>query len=181
MQGLYRMQNRIEKAKKIKVLILDIDGVLTDARLFFDAQGQEYKSFNVRDGLGIRLLQKAGIHVAVISGRGSKPVELRMQMLGIELVYLEQMDKHIAFQDIVTQVGCSATETAYIGDDVIDLPVLMQAGLAIAVRDANEQILPYVDWQTQCLGGQGAVREVCDFILQAQGRMHAIIDSFKVK
>jgi len=100
MQGLYRMQNRVEKAKNIKVLILDVDGVLTDARLFFDAQGQEYKSFNVRDGLGIKLLQNAGIQVAVISGRGSKPVELRMQMLGINLVYLEQLDKNIALQEI---------------------------------------------------------------------------------
>lgn len=181
MQGLYRMQDRVAKAKNIKVLILDIDGVLTDARLFFDAQGQEYKSFNVRDGLGIKLLQNAGIQVAVISGRGSKPVELRMQMLGINLVYLEQLDKNIALQEILIKVGCSVEEVAHVGDDLIDLPVLTRVGLAIAVRDANEQILPYIDWQTHCSGGQGAVREVCDFILQAQGKMSAIVDSFKIK
>jgi len=170
------MQDRVAKAKNIKVLILDIDGVLTDARL-----GQEYKSFNVRDGLGIKLLQNAGIQVAVISGRGSKPVELRMQMLGINLVYLEQLDKNIALQEILIKVGCSVEEVAHVGDDLIDLPVLTRVGLAIAVRDANEQILPYVDWQTHCSGGQGAVREVCDFILQAQGKMSAIVDSFKIK
>lgn len=99
------MQNRIEKAKKIKLLILDVDGVLTDAKLYFDEQGKEYKAFNVRDGLGIKLLQKAGIEVAVISGRASKPVELRMEMLGIKLVYLGQLDKGEAFKDIIAKVG----------------------------------------------------------------------------
>jgi len=174
------MQNRFEKAKEIKVLILDVDGVLTDSKLYFDGRGKEYKSFNVRDGLGIRLLQKAGIKVAVISGRGSKPVELRMKMLGIQLVYLEQLNKGEALQDIMNKTGCSAEQLAHVGDDLIDLPVLTQVGLAIAVQDANEQILPYVDWQTREKGGEGAVREVCDFILQAQGKMEELIESFKV-
>lgn len=175
------MQKKIEKAKRIKVLILDVDGVLTDGKLFFDEQGKEYKAFSARDGLGIRLLQKAGIKVAVISGRGSKPVALRMEMLGIDLVYLGQTDKNPAFQDIMIKVGCTPEEAAYVGDDVIDLPVLTQVGFAVAVQDANIQILPYVDWQTDLFGGQGAVREVCDFILQAQGKLSGIVDSFIVR
>ncbi len=173
------MQDRVEKAKKIKLLILDVDGVLTDGKLFFDEQGREYKAFNARDGLGIKLLQKAGIRVAVISGRSSKPVALRMEMLGIDLVYLSQTDKRHAFREIIAKVGCMPQQTAYVGDDLIDLPVLIQVGLAIAVQDANEQILPYVDWQTNLLGGQGAVREVCDYILQSQGKMAELLESFK--
>lgn len=173
------MQNRIKKAQKIKVLILDVDGVLTDGKLFFDEQGREYKSFNVKDGLGIKLLQRAGIQVAVISGRGSKVVALRMAMLGIDLVYLEQADKGQAFEEIIAQVGCSPEQAAHVGDDLIDLPVLIQVGLAIAVQDANELILPYVDWQTRLPGGHGAVREVCDFILHAQGKMAGLVESFK--
>ncbi len=178
MLELYRMQNRNEKAQDIKVLILDVDGVLTDARLFFDEQGKEYKAFNARDGLGIRLLQKAGIQVAVISGRSSRPVELRMKNLDIKMVYLGQSDKSFAFKDIIAKVGCTPAQAAYVGDDLIDLPVLTRAGLAIAVQDANAQILPYVDWQTEHSGGQGAVREVCDFILQAQGKMDEIINAY---
>jgi 3-deoxy-D-manno-octulosonate 8-phosphate phosphatase (KDO 8-P phosphatase) len=173
------MQNRIEKAKNIKLLILDVDGVLTDGKLFFDEQGKESKSFNARDGLGIKLLQKAGIQVAVISGRASKPVALRMEMLGIELVYLGQADKGQAFKEIIAKVGCRPDQAAHVGDDLIDLPVLLQVGMAIAVQDASEYILPYVDWQTRLAGGQGAVREVCDFILQAQGKMDELVNSFK--
>lgn len=173
------MQDRIEKAKNIKLLILDVDGVLTDAKLFFDEQGKEYKAFNARDGLGIKLLQKSGIQVAVISGRASRPVALRMQMLGIDLVYLGQTDKGQAFKEIIAKAGCAPDQAAHVGDDLIDLPVLIQVGLAIAVQDASELILPYVDWQTRLPGGQGAVREVCDFILLAQGKMDAIVESFK--
>lgn len=172
------MQDSYKKAQNIKVLILDVDGVLTDGRLFFDEQGKEYKAFNTRDGLGIRLLQKAGIQVAVISGRSSIPVALRMKNLDIELVYLGQSDKRFAFKEIIEEVGCTPLQAAYVGDDLIDLPVLVRAGLAVAVQDANTHILPYVDWQTQHLGGQGAVREVCDFILQAQGKLDAIIDAY---
>lgn len=174
------MQNRAEKAKKIKLLILDVDGVLTDGKLFFDEQGREYKAFNARDGLGIKLLQKAGIRVAVISGRSSKPVALRMEMLGIDLVYLGQTDKSHAFREIIAKVGCSPEQAAHVGDDLIDLPVFIQVGLAIAVQDANEQVLPYVDWQTRLPGGHGAVREVCDYILQVQGKMAGLLESFKV-
>ena len=173
------MQNRDDKAKKIKLLILDVDGVLTDGKLFFDEQGKEYKSFNARDGLGIKLLQKAGIRVAVISGRSSKPVALRMEMLGIDLVYLGQTDKGHAFREIIAKVGCTPEQAAHVGDDLIDLPVLLQVGLAIAVQDANAQILPYVDWQTQLPGGHGAVREVCDYLLQVQGKMAELIETFK--
>ncbi len=172
------MQNRADKAKNIKLLILDVDGVLTDGKLFFDEQGKEYKAFNARDGLGIKLLQKVGIRVAIISGRSSKPVALRMEMLGIDLVYLGQSDKGKAFREIIAKVGCTPEQAAHVGDDLIDLPVLNQVGLAIAVQDANEQILPYVDWQTRLPGGCGAVREVCDYLLQVQGKMDELVESF---
>ena len=174
------MQNRADKAKNIKLLILDVDGVLTDGKLFFDEQGKEYKAFNARDGLGIKLLQKVGIRVAVISGRSSKPVALRMEMLGIDLVYLGQSDKGHAFREIIAKAGCTPEQAAHVGDDLIDLPVLNQVGLAIAVQDANEQILPYVDWQTRLPGGDGAVREVCDYILHVQGKMPELLESFTV-
>ena len=174
------MQDRAEKAKIIKLLSLDVDGVLTDGRLFFDEQGKEYKAFNARDGLGIKLLQKVGIRVAVISGRSSKPVALRMEMLGIDLVYLGQSDKGRAFREIIAKVGCAPEQAAHVGDDLIDLPVFNQVGLAIAVQDANEQVLPYVDWQTRLAGGQGAVREVCDYILHVQGKMTELVESFNV-
>jgi 3-deoxy-D-manno-octulosonate 8-phosphate phosphatase (KDO 8-P phosphatase) len=173
------MQSRIEKAKKIKVLVLDVDGVLTDGTLFFDNKGKEYKGFNVQDGLGIKLMQKAGIQIAVISGRSSKPVELRMAMLGVKLVYLGKLEKGIALEEILHKTGCNADEVAHVGDDLIDLPVFTRVGFAVAVRNANEQILPYVDWQTELSGGQGAVREVCDFILQSQGKLEALVESFK--
>lgn len=179
MQESSKMQNRLTKAKHIKLLILDVDGVLTDAKLFFDEQGKEYKAFNARDGLGIKLLQKIGVQIAVISGRASKSVALRMKMLDINAVYLGQTDKGHIFKKIIAEIGCTPDQTAYMGDDLIDLPVLIQVGLAIAVQDANELILPYVDWQTRLAGGQGAVREVCDFILQAQGKMDGMVESFK--
>ncbi len=102
-----------------------------------------------------------------------------MEMLGIDLVYLGQTDKGQAFKEIIANVGCTPDQAAHVGDDLIDLPVLLQVGLAIAVQDASEYILPYIDWQTRLSGGQGAVREVCDFILQAQGKMDGLVNSFK--
>lgn len=172
------MQDIIEKAKRLKLLILDVDGVLTDGKLFFDNQGQEYKAFHARDGHGIKLLRQSGVEVAVISGRKSASVALRMKNLGIELVYQGHEDKRAAFQDIINKLGIQHEQAAHIGDDVLDLPIMVRVGLAIAVNDANFAVKERADWCTTLNGGQGAVREVCDLIMQAQGTFDQVIDTY---
>lgn len=159
----------VEKAKKLKLLILDVDGVLTDGKLFFDNDGNEYKSFHARDGHGIKLLRQTGVEVAVISGRKSNSVALRMKSLGVEYVYQGHENKIAAFNEIIEKLGISPEQAAHVGDDVLDLPVMMRVGLAIAVQDANFAVKQRADWCTELSGGCGAVREVCDFIMQAQG------------
>lgn len=163
------MQEIIEKAKKLKLLILDVDGVLTDGKLFFDDNGREYKSFHARDGHGIKLLQQTGVEVAVISGRKSLSVALRMKSLGINHVYQGHENKLAAFAEILQIMGITAEQTAHVGDDLLDLPIMSRVGLAIAVQDANFAVKQRADWCTELSGGCGAVREVCDFIMQAQG------------
>ena len=172
------MQEIIQKAKKVKLLILDVDGVLTDGKLFFDDQGREYKSFHARDGHGIKLLRQTGVEVAVISGRKSNSVELRMKNLGIEYLYQGQEDKVAAFSDVIQSLSINAEQTAYVGDDLIDLPVMSRVGLSVAVNDANFAVREYADWCTDLSGGYGAVREVCDFIMQAQGNLEPVIKSY---
>ena len=142
------MQEIIRKAEKIKLLILDVDGVLTDGKLFFDDQGKEYKSFHARDGHGIKLLRLTGVEVAVISGRKSNSVELRMKNLGIEYLYQAQEDKIAAFAEVIQSLSVSAEQTAYVGDDLIDLPVMSRVGLSVAVNDANFAVREYADWCT---------------------------------
>ncbi len=167
-----------ERAKKIKLLILDVDGVLTDGKLFFDDQGREYKSFHARDGHGIKLLRQSGVEVAVISGRSSRSVQLRMQSLGIEHVYQGQEDKLLALHDMLQILAISPGQAAHVGDDLLDLPIMRKVGLAIAVDDANFAVKDYAHWCTSLPGGQGAVREVCDFIMQAQGNLETAINSY---
>jgi 3-deoxy-D-manno-octulosonate 8-phosphate phosphatase (KDO 8-P phosphatase) len=168
----------VEKAKKLKLLILDVDGVLTDGKLFFDNQGNEYKSFHARDGHGIKLLRQTGVEVAVISGRKSNSVALRMKSLGIEHVYQGHEDKRAAFNEIIGKVGITPEQAAHVGDDLLDLPIMIRAGLAIAVADANFAVKQRADWCTTLPGGQGAVREVCDFIMQAQGRFDEVVSAY---
>lgn len=171
-----KMQAVIEKAKKIKLLILDVDGVLTDGKLFFDNQGNEYKSFHARDGYGIKLLRRSGVDVAIISGRTSNSVALRMKNLGIELVYQGHENKQAVFDEIIGKVNITPEQAAYVGDDLVDLPIMIRAGLAIAVNDANFAVKQRADWCTQLNGGQGAVREVCDLIMQAQGHFDDVVN-----
>lgn len=157
------------KAAAIELLIFDVDGVLTDGRLFFDDAGREYKSFHVRDGYGIKALQRAGVAVAVISGRSSRAVELRMQNLGIRHVFLGQEDKLPAFQSLQETLNLRPEQIAHVGDDLPDLPILRRVGLAVAVADAHPSILPHCHWRTSLPGGHGAAREVCDLLLDARG------------
>lgn len=172
------MQDVIEKAKKIKLLILDVDGVLTDGKLFFDNDGNEYKSFHARDGHGIKLLQKTGVIVAVISGRKSATVERRMKQLGVEHVYQGHENKISAFEEILAKIGIQADETAHVGDDLLDLPLMKRVGLAIAVQDANFAVKQHADWCTTEFGGLGAVREVCDLLMLAQDSFEAILHDY---
>lgn len=172
------MQKILEKAKKIKLLILDVDGVLTDGKLFFDEQGREYKSFHARDGHGIKLLRQTGVEVAVISGRKSASVALRMKNLGIEYVYQGREDKLLAFEELMRLLNVGPEQVAFVGDDLLDLPILKRVGLPIAVNDANFAVKDSVKWCTTLPGGQGAVREVCDLIMQAQGSLDAVIQSY---
>ncbi|MEI6269583.1 MAG: 3-deoxy-manno-octulosonate-8-phosphatase KdsC [Methylococcaceae bacterium] len=167
-----------EKAKKLKLLILDVDGVLTDGKLFFDNEGNEYKSFHARDGHGIKLLRQTGVEVAVISGRKSNSVALRMKNLGIELVYQGHEDKRAAFNEIIAKLGIIPEQAAHIGDDLLDLPIMTRVGFSIAVADANFAVKQRADWCTTLPGGYGAVREVCDFIMQAQGRFDEVLSAY---
>lgn len=172
------MQEIIDKAKKIKLVILDVDGVLTDGRLFFDDQGKEYKCFHARDGLGIKLLRQTGVEVAVISGRKSNSVRLRMKSLEIEHVYQGHENKIEAFNKILQTLSIEPEQAAHVGDDLLDLPLMKRVGLSIAVYDANDAVKRYADWYTKTPGGLGAVREVCDFMMQAQGTYEEVLKSY---
>ena len=172
------MKDIIEKAKKLKLLILDVDGVLTDGRLFFDDKGKEYKCFHARDGHGIKLLRETGVEVAVISGRKSNSVARRMKSLGVEYVYQGHENKIAAFNEIIQSLSIQPEQAAHVGDDLLDLPIMKRVGLSIAVNDANNPVKEYADWCTKTPGGQGAVREICDFIMQSQGTFGDILKSY---
>ena len=167
-------------AKHTKLVIFDIDGVLTDSTLFYDNNGEEYKAFNSKDGHGIRMLEKAGIEVAIITGRQSELVNYRAANLNLNpnLIYQGYSDKRVAFKDLLEKTGLSPQQIAYVGDDVIDLPVMTKVGLPIAVQDAHWFVLKHADWVSQRKGGQGAVREICEMILEAQGKLHIILESY---
>lgn len=171
-------QEQQDRLSGLKLLILDVDGVLTDGRLFFDDLGREYKCFHARDGHGLKLLRQSGVDVAVISGRKSNSVAIRMQSLGITHVYQGHEDKRAAFIEILRAFNVSPKQVAYVGDDVLDLPIMMQVGFAVAVADANFAVKQRADWCTQTPGGLGAVREVCDLIMQAQGTFDAMLQSY---
>ncbi len=173
-----KMDEITKKAQQLKLLILDVDGVLTDGRLFFDKNGDEYKSFHARDGHGIKLLRQTGVEIAVISGRKSQSVALRMKALGVEYVYQGHENKIAAFNEIIQSMGIKPEQAAHMGDDLLDLPIMVRVGLSIAVNDANDAVKDYADWCTETSGGLGAVREVCDFIMKAQGTFDGVLKSY---
>ena len=152
------MKDILEKARNIKVVIFDVDGVLTDGSLFIGDDGQEYKAFNSRDGHGMKMLQKTGVEIAIITGRTSEVVKHRIKDLGIKIVYQGQHDKTLAFNDLLNTRQLSPAECAYVGDDVVDLPVMSQVGLAIAVQDAHPMVKKHAHWLTPSAGGRGAGR-----------------------
>lgn len=167
-----------DKAKKIRLLICDVDGVLTSGTLFYSPNGSEIKDFNVHDGLGLKLLQKSGVHLAIITAKKSQAVTLRMQDLNIAHVYQAQSNKLMAYADLKQKLGLDDSEIAYIGDDLPDLPLLLRVGLPVSVPNAPTIIHEHVAFITNSPGGQGAVRELCEIILKAQGAWQSAIDDY---
>jgi 3-deoxy-D-manno-octulosonate 8-phosphate phosphatase (KDO 8-P phosphatase) len=167
-----------DKARLVRLLIVDIDGVLTDGGLQFDNQGEEYKTFNSLDGHGIRMLLECGIEVAVITGRQSKIVVHRMGDLGVRHIYQGNRDKRPAFEQLLEDTGLAADQIAYIGDDLPDLPIMQRVGFAVAVQNAHAFVKQHCDLVTSAGGGHGAVRELTDFILHSQGMLDALQQSY---
>lgn len=159
-----------EKAQHIRLLALDVDGVLTDGRLYFSEAGDEIKTFDTQDGHGIKMLQSAGVQVAIITGRTTELVPRRARNLGIAHVQQGREDKLVALHELIATLGLGLDEVAYVGDDWPDLPAILAAGLGVAVANAHSELRQRADHVTTLAGGRGAVREVCDLLLMAQGR-----------
>lgn len=157
------------RAAAIRLLILDVDGVMSDGLIYMGNSGEELKAFNVRDGYGLRCVLTSGIEVAIITGRKAKLLEDRCQTLGISHLFQGQSDKLIAYGQLLSELNVTDSQVAYIGDDLIDWPVMEKVGLSVAVADAHPLLLPKADYVTRINGGRGAVREVCDLILMSQG------------
>jgi 3-deoxy-D-manno-octulosonate 8-phosphate phosphatase (KDO 8-P phosphatase) len=158
----------LERARHIRLLALDVDGVLTDGRLYLSTAGEELKVFHVRDGSGLVAVQRAGIAVAIISGRDSAAVSRRAAELGIRHVRQGVADKGAVLDQLLAELAVEPAQTACVGDDTPDLPMLRRAGLAIGVADAHPALLEAAHWITHAPGGRGAVREVCDLLLSAR-------------
>lgn len=172
------MQDIFARAQKIRLALFDVDGVLTDGRLIFTAEGEEIKAFHARDGHGLKLLMEAGVEVGVITARHSKAVTHRMHNLGIPHVFQGQQDKRTAYLALLEHLGLQDTQVAYMGDDVIDLPILTRVGLAATVQDAPSQVKRHCHWIAEHPGGQGAVRDLCELILAAQGAWDRLLERY---
>jgi 3-deoxy-D-manno-octulosonate 8-phosphate phosphatase (KDO 8-P phosphatase) len=167
-----------EKMAKIRLLLLDVDGVLTTGDIIYNDKGEEAKVFNVRDGLGLRLLMKSGIKVGIITGRRSNSLTHRCRNLGIEMVFDGALDKAKALNTVLDETGLALDRIAFMGDDLLDLAVMGRVGLAVAVRDAHESVLEKAHLVTKAKGGRGAVRELCESILKAQGLWAGLLEEF---
>lgn len=174
------MKDILAKAAQIKLVVFDVDGVLTDGSLFVGDDGQEYKAFHSRDGLGMKLLRKSGVEIGIITARTSEVVKHRMENLDIEHVYQGRLEKLPALEELLAKLGISFEQTAYVGDDIVDLPVMRQVGLAIAVQDAHPLAKQHAHWQTPHGGGKGAARDVCELIMEAQNTLDIQLKSYLV-
>ncbi len=159
----------IERAKSIRLALFDVDGVFTDGNIHIDSQGKEIKTFNTLDGHGIRLLQHYGIQVGVITGRRSEALDHRMRDLDIEHLYQGSIDKYAVFQQLLSKLNLAPEQASFAGDDIVDLQVMSHCGLAIAVANAHDFVKKHAHWETSATGGQGAVREICELLLESQG------------
>ncbi|HLD13797.1 MAG TPA: HAD family hydrolase [Burkholderiales bacterium] len=159
----------LARAAKIKLVLFDVDGVLTDGRLLIGDDGQEYKAFNSKDGHGIKMMQRHGVATGIITGRTSKVVEHRVRDLNIQHVHQGCAEKLPVYRQLLTHLGLQPEQTAFVGDDVVDLPIMLNVGLAVAPRDAHPLVVRHAHWTTPSAGGRGAARELCELILYAQG------------
>ena len=168
---------KTDQLKLIKLLILDVDGVLTDGSIIYNNDAVETKVFNVRDGLGIRLLMEAGINVCIATGRSSEALYRRCKDLGITHIFDALSDKTIVLNKVLDKFDISVKETAFIGDDLPDIPLMQRAGFSIAVADADQEVKKIADAVTENRGGKGAVREICEAILKANGLWDEVLQS----
>ena len=168
----------LKKLKHIRLLLLDVDGVLTDGSIIYNDEGSETKIFNAKDGLGLRLAMSAGIEVAIVTGRRSKALRHRCDNLGIRYLYDGVGVKAQMLAEIVAQTGIGPEQAAFVGDDLPDLPLMRRVGLAIAVADAHDIIRDHAHWTTRATGGHGAVREICEALLTAKGLWDEIVSRY---
>jgi 3-deoxy-D-manno-octulosonate 8-phosphate phosphatase (KDO 8-P phosphatase) len=166
------------KAASLRWILADVDGVMTDGRLRYTADGETLKVFHVRDGLAIKLAQRAGLKVGVLSGRGGPPLEARAREIGLDEVMIQRDDKGTAFQEFLDRHGVRSKHVAYVGDDLVDLPALLRCGLSFAPADAAPQVLERVDCRLTTAGGAGALREMVEHILRARGDWDRLVEEY---
>lgn len=167
-------------ASKLRLMAFDVDGVMTDGTLYYSDDGVEIKAFNTLDGHGLKMLQQAGIVVAIITGRQARCVELRAKNLGIRYLFQGVENKFEQMNALLAELDISAAEAGYMGDDIVDLPVMRALGFSATTADGHPQVGPYANFVSTRCGGRGAVREVCDFILAAQGKLATSFDTTNV-
>jgi len=166
-----------ERARALKLMIFDVDGVMTDGTLYYSERGEELKAFNIQDGLGMKMLRQYGVEVALITARSSRAVELRAANLGIAHLYQGVEDKRGSYAALLAQLGLAAAQSGYMGDDLLDLPLIVRCGFAATVPAAPQALKQRAHYVTRAHGGHGAVREVCEFILRAQGALERAISA----
>ncbi|QQD19043.1 HAD family hydrolase [Spongiibacter nanhainus] len=172
------MQSITEKAKAVTLLAMDVDGVLTNGSLYFGNSGEEMKAFSILDGLGIKLLRDAGVTPALITGRRSELVARRAAELGIELIYQGREDKRVALEELCRDQQLELSQVAYVGDDLPDLGAIRAAGLGVTVANGHHFVAAHADLQTRAAGGSGAIREVCEVILEAKGLLTSSLEAY---
>lgn len=165
----------LEKAKQVRLLVLDVDGVLSDGKIYFTNSGEEIKAFNTLDGHGIKMLRNSGVEVGIITGRNSKIVEKRASDLGIHLLIQGREDKYIALEEMLNKHSVTLNQIAFLGDDYPDLHVMTRIALPMSVSNAHPEVVKRSLWQSDVKGGEGAVRQACDFIMLAQGSYEAAL------
>ncbi len=171
-------QDLQQRAKAIKLAIFDVDGVLTDGRLYFLPDGSEFKTFNTLDGQGIKMLIASGVRTAIISGRSTPVVEKRANNLGIQHLYQGREDKLVVLDELLGELGLNYAQVAYLGDDLPDLPVIRRVGLGMAVANAAGFVRQHAHGVTEARGGEGAAREFCELIMRAQGSLDAALNAY---
>ena len=168
----------LRQASQIRLVLFDVDGVLTDGRLFFSDSGDEGKSFHARDGLGINLLQESGVAAGIITARQSSLVEHRARDLNIRHLYQGRKEKFPAYEELCDELGLSPAEVAFVGDDVVDLPIMLDVGLAVTVPEGHILVKKHAHWTTPNQGGSGAARDVCELIMYSQGTYGKMMEQF---